>query len=205
MSRTRSRRLRHGAAALLAATGTALVVAGAASAHAEISPGVFQAGEGREFVLTVPNEKENPTTTSVELTPPSGFQIFSFAPTPGWERQAETTGSGEEESVTRVTWSGGSIPAGEYGQFAFTGNADDAGAYAFNVRQTYSDGSVVDWSGPADSDEPAARVEAVAELGGGGGGDGDSSTLAIIALILGGIGVLLGGAALLTRGGRSLA
>jgi uncharacterized protein YcnI len=197
-------RLWTAVAVTMAATGAALVATGAASAHAEIGPAIFQAGDGREFVLTVPNEKENATTTSVELTPPSGFDIFGFAATPGWKREAQTTGSGEEESVTRVTWSGGSIPAGEYGQFAFTGNADDAGTYAFTVRQTYSDGSVVDWSGPEDSDEPAARVEAVSELGGDGGGGG-SDTLAVIALVVGGIGVLLGVAALVMRGGRSIA
>jgi uncharacterized protein YcnI len=203
VKKTRTR-LRNVLAATLAAGGAALAAAGAASAHAEIGPAVFQAGEGREFVLTVPNEKANATTTTVQLTPPSGFKIFEFAPTPGWQREAQTTGSGEEESVTSVTWSGGSIEEGEYAQFAFTGNADDAGTYEFTVRQTYSDGSVVDWSGPEDSDEPAPRVEAVSELG-GGSDSGSSNTLAIIALVLGGIGIVLGGAALLMRGGRAVA
>jgi hypothetical protein len=45
-------------------------------------------------------------------------------------------------------------------------------------------------------DTPAPRIEAKSSLGGGG-----SSTLAIIALVVGGIGVLLGGVALATRGG----
>ena len=36
------------------------------------------------------------------------------------------------------------------------------GEYTFNVRQTYSDGSVVEWSGDEDSDTPAAHIAAPA-------------------------------------------
>jgi uncharacterized protein YcnI len=198
-----TRRLRRALLLGAAASAGALAVAGAASPHATIGPAIFQAGEGREFTLTVPTEKENATTTKVEMTPPAGFTVFSFAPTPGWKREVQSTGQGEEAVVQKVTWSGGSIPAGEYGAFPFTGNSDEAETFAFTVRQTYSDGSVVDWAGPEDSDEPAARITAVSELG--GDGDGGSSTLSVIALIVGAVGVLLGGAALLARGRRTLA
>ena len=40
----------------------------------------------------------------------------------------------------------------------FTGSAKNEGDYAFKVSQTYSDGSVVDWSGAEDSDTPALVV-----------------------------------------------
>lgn len=202
MDTTRTR-LRRTLWTSLGAGTAALVLAGGAWAHAEISPAIFQAGEGREFVLAVPTESADATTTTVELTPPSGFQMFGFAPTPGWRRTVDQTGTGEDATITKVTWSGGSVPEGEYARFPFTGNGDDVETYAFEVRQTYSDGSVVDWSGPEDSDEPAARVEAVEELGGGGGGGSD--TLAILALVVGGLGLVAGVAALLTRGKRSLA
>ena len=78
----------------------------------------------------------------------------------------------------------------------FLASPDSSKTYAFAVRQTYSDGSVVDWSGPESSDTPAPRIEVMSSLGGGG-----KSTLAIIALVVAGIGVVLAGVALATRGG----
>ena len=69
------------------------------------------------------------------------------------------------------------------------------------VQQSYSDGSIVNWSGPESSDSPAPAIEAKSSLGGGGG----TSTLAIVALVVGALGVVVGGIALLSRGGRQLA
>src|SRR5205823_4350780 len=148
------------------------------------------------FTLAVPTEKKGLTTTKVELTPPSGFGIDSFVPSAGWKRDVQSTGSGEETQIQKVTWSGGKVPTEEDAVFQLLANPDSSKTYEFKVRQTYSDGSVVDWSGPESSDTPAPMIEAKASLGGGG-----NSTLAIIALVVGGIGVLLGGIALATRGG----
>jgi hypothetical protein len=96
--------------------------------------------------------------------------------------------------ITAVEWSGGDVPPGETALFTLVGSSADAGTYALPVRQTYSDGTVVDWAGAADSDAPAPEVEVLSSLG------ESSSTLPIIALIVGAVGVLLGGAALVTRG-----
>ncbi|MDX6466405.1 MAG: hypothetical protein QOI27_1445, partial [Gaiellaceae bacterium] len=78
--------------------------------------------------------------------------------------------------------------------------AASSGSYTFGVRQTYSDGSVVNWSGPESSDTPSAVVEAVSSIGGGG-----SSTLAIIAVALAALALVLGGAGLLRGSGRTVA
>jgi uncharacterized protein YcnI len=188
----------------LAAGAAALWLAGGAWAHAGITPAAVQKQTDGVFVLAVPTEKANATTTQVELTPPEGFVVDAFAPSPGWRREEQETGTGEERRVTKVTWSGGSVPEGEFAEFRFTGEAENDGTFAFDVRQTYSDGSIVDWSGPESSDEPAPRVQAVSDLV-GGADSGGTSTLSIIALVVGGIGVLLGAAALLTRGGRAVA
>ena len=75
----------------IAAVGGALIVAASASAHAELSPAVALAKAGQVFTLAVPTEKENAATTKIELTPPSGFAIDSFAPSPGWTRQVKST------------------------------------------------------------------------------------------------------------------
>jgi uncharacterized protein YcnI len=180
----------------------ALVITAAASAHAKVSPSVVQAKDSEVFTLAVPTEKENATTTTIEFTPPKGFGIDSFFPNPGWKRSVQTTGSGENAVVQKVTWSGGSTPTGEDSAFSFLASTSGSGTYTFDVRQTYSDGSIVDWAGPESSDSPAPTIKAVSTLGGGGG----STTLDIVAIALGGVALLIAGAGLLARsGGRSIA
>jgi len=175
----------------------ALVSAASASAHAEVSPAVVSAKDSQVFTLAVPTEKENASTTKVEFTPPEGFSIDSFVASPGWKRDVQQTGSGEAAVITKVTWDGGKVPTGEDAAFSFLGRANSSKTYTFGVTQTYSDGSVVNWTGPESSDTPAPTIEAKSSLGGGG-----SSTLAIAALIVGALGVLLGIVALATASGR---
>jgi uncharacterized protein YcnI len=179
----------------------ALVVAAAASAHAIVSPAVALDKKLQQFTLSVPTEKEGLTTTEIELTVPSGFAIDSFEPAPaGWKQQVQSTGSGENTIVQKVTWTGGHVPTDEDAVFRVNASTSGAKTYTFDVRQTYSDGSVVEWSGPESSDTPAPTIEAVSSLGGG-----SSSTLAIIALAVGILALLVGIVGLATRGGRSLA
>jgi len=143
---TMKRTLVVGALAALAA----LVAASVASAHAEMSPPV---------TLATPTEKSG-DTTQIELTVPAGFGIDSFVPSPGWKRTLQQTGSGEAAVFQKVTWSGGKVPTGEDSTFSFLASPDASKTYTFAVRQSYADGSVVDWSGPESSDTPAPTVEA---------------------------------------------
>ena len=186
----------HRFGVFVAAVCGALIIAASASAHAELSPAVALAKQGQLFTLAVPTEKEA-ATTKVELTPPDGFTIDSFVPSPGWARSVKSTGSGEETKIEQVTWSGGHTPTEEDAVFQFLASADAAKTYTFQVRQTYSDGSVVDWSGPESSDTPAPTVEFKSSLGGGG-----SSTLAIIALVVGVFALLVAFIGLFAGGGR---
>jgi uncharacterized protein YcnI len=175
----------------------ALIVVSAASAHARISPAVSLSKELQVYSLAVPTEKENLATTKVVLTVPNGFGIDSFVPAPGWHRSVQQTGSGESAVITKVTWTGGHVPTGEDSLFQFLAQPASNKAYTFQVEQTYSDGSIVNWSGPESSEDPAPQIEAKSSLGGGG-----SSTLAIVALVVGSVGVILGGIALFSGGGR---
>ena len=181
----------------IAAAFGALVVSTAASAHAHVSPPVAIAKEGQVFTLAVPTEKEDAATTKIELTPPSGFAIDSFAPTPGWTREVQSAGSGEEATIQKVTWSGGNVPHEEAATFQFLGSGDSAKTYSFNVRQTYSDGSVVDWNWPESSDAPSPFIELKSSFDGGGGSD----TLALVALALGAVALLVAVLGLLTGTG----
>jgi len=178
-----------------AAATAALALAGTAYGHAVVSPGVVQTGTDQEFTLTVPTEEEGVTTTRIELTAPDGLSIFGFEDSPGWKREEVTQGSGEERTITQVTWSGGNVPTEHYAVFRIIGTVDSAKDYAVNVRQTYANGKVVDWSGPESSDTPAPRIEGVSSVGGS-----SSSTLAIVALIVAGIAVALAVVGLLGRG-----
>ena len=185
---------------LFAAALAVLAAPAAAFAHAELSPTVGLKGHTALYTLAVPTEKDNAETTQIELRPPAGFAIDSFVPSPGWKRVMQQTGSGEEAVITKVTWSGGKVPTGEDAAFSFLAAPSDAKTYTFGVRQTYSDGSVVDWNGPESSDTPSPTVIIRSSLGGGA-----SSTLAVVALAVGAVGVLLGGLALVAGGRRPLA
>ena len=188
--------------ALPSVAAVALAFASVAFAHAEISPPVALTNHLQLFTLAVPTEKENAVTTTIELTPPAGFSIDSFVPSPGWKRTLQQSGSGDSAVVTKVTWSGGHTPTEDDSVFQFLASTSASKTYTFAVRQTYSDGSVVDWSGPESSDAPAPTVESKSSLGGGGG----TSTLDIVALILGGVALVVAVVAQLAgRGGRSLA
>jgi uncharacterized protein YcnI len=182
---------------ILATLGTgALALASSAWAHARVSPPVALAKSSTVYTLAVPTEKSG-ATTQIEFTPPAGFSIDSFVPSPGWKRTLQQTGSGEDAVITKVTWSGGSVPTGEDAAFSFLAQPDTAKTYTFGVRQTYSDGSVVDWAGPESSDTPAPTIEARSSFGGGG-----SSTLAIVALAVAAVAVIVAVLSLVTGGGR---
>jgi uncharacterized protein YcnI len=194
---------RHLKALVLGTAGAiALVVPSVASAHAEVSPAVSLKGRLQLYSLAVPTEKENAVTTKIVLMVPNGFSIDSFAPSPGWRRTLEQTGSGDNAVIQKVTWTGGRVPTGEDSVFQFLAQPSSSQTYRFTVQQTYSDGSLVNWSGSESSDSPAPTIEVRSSFGGGGGGD--TSALTILALVLAVLALLASGAAM-TRGGRPLA
>ena len=183
---------RLAATALLAAAFPA-----AASAHAEMSPKVSLSGKLQLFSLAVPTEKEAASTVKVVLTVPNGFSIDSFVAAPGWQRTLQQSGSAENAVIQKVTWTGGHVPTGEDALFQFLAEPAASKTYTFAVQQTYSDGSIVNWTGPESSDSPAPTIDAKSSIGGGG-----LSVLTLIAMIVGVLGLLTGGFALATAGGR---
>jgi uncharacterized protein YcnI len=178
-------------------TAGALPVPAAASAHARVSPAVSVKGELQLYSLAVPTEKENATTSKIVMTVPSGFGIDSFAPPPtGWTQQVKQNGSGEEAVVTQVTWTGGKTPTGQDSLFQFLAQPASAKTYTFLVQQTYSDGSIVNWSGSESSDAPAPMIAVKDSFGGSSG----TSALTIVALIIAVLALVAAGMALVGRG-----
>ncbi|MGH2763413.1 MAG: YcnI family protein [Thermoleophilaceae bacterium] len=121
------------------------------------------------------------------------------------------------EEVGRITWTGdgktGIVRPGQFQDFGLSvGVPDDPGAtLTFKALQTYESGEVVRWIGPADADEPAAPVSLTAaeeEHGSAGAAgqpasdvraagtvtdeDGAPLWLAVVALAIGGLGLLAG-------------
>jgi len=177
-----------------------LLTPAVAYGHARVSPAVSVSGQLQLYSLAVPTEKQNVTTTKIVMTVPSGFGIDSFVPPPpGWTQHIQQAGSGDGAVVQRVTWTGGRTPTGEDSLFQFLAQAASAKTYVFRVQQTYSDGSIVDWSGSGSSASPAPTIEVKSSFGGGSG----TSALTIIALIVSVLGLVAGGFALAggSRGG----
>jgi uncharacterized protein YcnI len=185
--------------AVVAALLALLAVPALALGHARVSPAVSVSGQLQLYSLAVPTEKAGVTTSKIIFTVPSGFGIDSFVPPPaGWHQQVQSTGAGDNAIVQRVTWTGGHTPTGQDSLFQFLAQPASPRTYTFRVQQTYSDGSIVDWSGSESSEAPAPTIQAVTSLGGGGGGG--TSTLTIVALIVGVLGLAAGGFALVERG-----
>jgi len=170
-----------------------------ASAHARVSPAVSLSGKLQLYSLAVPTEKSGLTTSAIVMTVPAGFGIDSFVPPPaGWTMREQQTGSGDNAVFTKVTWTGGKTPTGEDSLFQFLAQPAHTGTYTFDVQQTYSDNSIVDWNEAETGASPAPTIEVKSSLGGGG-----VSVLTIVALVLGALGIVLGGFALVSRSGGS--
>ena len=137
--------------------GAMLAVSAPAWAHVLVSPEKVTAGDYETLTVSVPTEKEIPTT-KIRVEVPEGFLLSGVQPVPGWEHAFEEDGG----VVTAVTFSGGEIRPREFQQFLLQAQApEEPGEYPWKAFQTYEDGSVVKWAGPPDSEEPASVIEVV--------------------------------------------
>jgi uncharacterized protein YcnI len=162
-----------------------LIAAGPALAHVTVQPSEGVIGSFSAFVIRAPNERDNASTTKIEVEFPP-LPSVSFMDVPGWERSVEMRTLdeplelfGEEitEVVGTVTWEGGDIGPGEFQEFPFSiAVPEEVTTLEFPAIQTYDNGEVVRWIGPPDSEEPAALVSTV-DLG-AGEGQGPLSVLA---------------------------
>jgi uncharacterized protein YcnI len=137
--------------------GALFAVSGPAWAHVVVSPEEVRAGDYETLTVSVPTEKEIPTT-KIRVEVPKGFLLSGVQPVPGWEHSFKEDGG----VVRAVTFSGGEIRPREFQQFLVQAQAPDKpGEYPWKAFQTYEDGSVVEWTGAPDSEEPASVIEVV--------------------------------------------
>jgi LPXTG-motif cell wall-anchored protein len=136
---------------------TMLALATPAQAHVVVSPEEVTAGDYETLTVSVPTEKEIPTT-EIRVEVPEGFLLSGVQPVPGWEHAFEE----DRGVVTAVTFSGGEIRPREFQQFLVQAQApEEPGGYPWKATQTYEDGSTVEWTGAPESEEPASVVEVV--------------------------------------------
>ena len=137
--------------------GAMLAVSAPAWAHVVVSPEEVTAGDYETLTVSVPTEKEIPTT-EIRVEVPEGFLLSGVQPVPGWEHTFEEDGG----VVRAVIFSGGEIRPREFQQFLVQAQAPEkAGEYPWKAFQTYENGSVVEWTGPPDSEEPASVIDVV--------------------------------------------
>jgi uncharacterized protein len=197
-----------------------------ASAHVTMQPGEAAAGGYARLDVRVPNERDDSGTVKVEVTFPHGVAGASTEAVPGWTAKVEMAKTAAPitdgdttitREVRRVTWTGdgsqGVVRPGQFQDFGLSmkvpGQAGET--LVFPAVQTYASGEVVRWTGPAGSEHPAPRValtaaddDAAAGAGAGSSGDGGAPTgLAIAALVIGVLGLMAGGAALVASRNRS--
>ena len=143
--------------ALLLAICLLFGTASAGWAHVRVLPEEVPADSFEVFTVRVPTEKEIPTT-QVRVEVPEGFTVSRVEPVPGWDYELEE----DAGVVSAITWSGGEIGETEFRQFDIQGRTPaEPGEYAWNAYQTYADGEVVEWIGPAGSEEEASVVRVV--------------------------------------------
>ncbi|WP_328318433.1 YcnI family copper-binding membrane protein [Streptomyces sp. NBC_00388] len=142
----------------IAAT-SVLLVSGTAFAHVTVQPqGDAAKGGYATIAFKVPNERDDASTTKVEVNFPADHPLASVMPepVPGWKVDVTTSklpkpltieGKQINEAVTKVTWTGGKIAPGQFQQFPLSvgqlpTNTDQL---AFKALQTYSNKEVVRW------------------------------------------------------------
>src|SRR3954470_21535385 len=211
MSRTRK---------LAAATAVAaLAVPAAAQAHVTLQPNQAAAGAYTVLDVRVPTERDDASTAKVDVQFPAGFAAASYQAVPGWRVRVikkklatpiKTDDGPITEGISRMVWTrtsrAGGIKPGQFQDFPISvqipGKAGST--LTFKALQTYSNGEVVRWIGAPDADQPAPQVKVTAAEGEtaaapatptpakADSGDSASKGLGVAALILGGLGLLVG-------------
>jgi uncharacterized protein YcnI len=103
----------------------ALVLAAPAFAHLSIYPPSVHTAELVDLVFSIPNQANKRGVDHVTLGIPADFKLDDAETKPGWS---------QSRTGQAVTWSGGSIPKGQFARFSIRGTAPTrAETVLFNV------------------------------------------------------------------------
>ncbi|MBM7651082.1 YcnI family copper-binding membrane protein [Neobacillus cucumis] len=132
-----------------------------ASAHVTVMPKTSTTGAWETYTVKVPVEKEVPTT-KFTIKAPTGVEIMSYQPVPGWNYTADKDASGKVKLFTFTATGEGILP-GQFQQFTFVAkNPDKATQIAWDAYQYYKDGSIVEWTGDESAKAPHSITDIVA-------------------------------------------
>jgi len=199
-----------------------VAAAAPAGAHVKVEPESAPKGSDAVLAFVVPNEKDPQTTTKVVVQFPTDHPIAEalVEPIAGWTAKAtqftvttpiQTDNGPVTSAVKDVTWTatGKGIAVDDFQEFRVSvGLPDDADSLSFPTTQSYSDGSTVNWvqvtpaGGPEpDNPVPVLTLTSAADTGAATPAptstvkksDVDNAkTIAIIAIVVGALGLLLG-------------
>ncbi|MEU7692371.1 YcnI family copper-binding membrane protein [Microbispora hainanensis] len=181
--RMRVRALRRTARGLVVATVAACLVAvlpAAAFAHVKVTADAAVQGGYAALTFRVPNERDDASTTKIEVRLPTEFPLASVSvkPHPGWSYKIEKTtlatpieshGTKIGEVTSKITWTASDedsgIKPGEYDEFSVSaGPLPETDRLTFKALQHYSDGEVVRWIQESSGDDEAERPAPVLDL-----------------------------------------
>ncbi|MDX3454184.1 YcnI family protein [Streptomyces sp. ME02-8801-2C] len=175
------------AATAAVAGATVLALSGPAFAHVTVSAEGTAAKGGYATVnFKVPNERDNASTTKLEVSFPTDHPLASVMPQPidGWTvkvtksklaKPLELHGEKISEAVSKVTWTatGKGVEPGYFQKFPLSMGQlpEDTDELVFKALQTYSNKEVVRWievekDGAEEPDNPAPVLALSAATGG---------------------------------------
>ncbi|MFJ8635066.1 YcnI family protein [Streptomyces sp. NPDC093568] len=186
-------------AAAGAVAGTAVLALSApAFAHVSVQPEGTAAKGGYAVVdFKVPNERDNASTTKLEVNFPTDHPLASAMPEPmaGWkievtksklDKPIELHGEKISEAVSKITWTaeGKGIEPGYFQKFPVSVGQlpEDTDQLVFKALQTYSNKEVVRWievpeEGQDEPENPAPVLElSAAEEGHHGGSSSEKAS-----------------------------
>lgn len=132
-----------------------LLIGSQASAHTTVKPASVGIGKFQTFTVAAPSEKPI-ATVGIRLVLPEGLNHVSPNVKPGWKIEIKKEMIGNEEKVTEINWTGGSIPAEMRDEFLFSAQVPSKPTTLnWKAYQTYANGSVVAW----DHDPSASQDE----------------------------------------------
>ncbi|MBE3014044.1 YcnI family protein [Microbispora sp. NEAU-D428] len=183
------RTLRRAARGLVIAAVAVCLVAvlpAAAFAHVKVTADAAVQGGYAALTFRVPNERDDASTTKIEVQLPADFPLASVSvkPHPGWAYKIEKTtlatpieshGAKIGEVTSKITWTASgeesAIKPGEYDEFSVSaGPLPETDQLTFKTLQYYGSGEVVRWiqeqtPGDEEPERPAPVLKLTAKGG----------------------------------------
>ena len=126
-----------------------------ANAHVNVRPDSVPVGSFQTFTISVPSEKDLPTT-EVRILLPDDLEFVTPTVKSGWTIDILTHNFPSGPHPYELIWKNGTIPAHYRDDFSFSAKVPpDATTLAWKAYQKYSDGSVVSWELAPGDKQPA--------------------------------------------------